>query len=403
MYELFSVYGVELEYMIVSSADLSVLPVSDALLTAAAGELTQDYEEGDIAWSNELVLHVIELKTNGPTNSLEGLDGLFHREILKINNILAPLGGRLMPAAMHPFMNPDKEMKLWYFGRKEVYEAFDRIFNCKGHGWANLQSAHLNLPFANDEEFAKLHAAIRVILPLIPSLAASSPFKDGTDGGYADTRLSVYKDNQKRIPSIAGQVIPEPVYSRAEYEEKILNRIYADIAPHDPEGILCKEWLNSRGAIARFSRNAIEIRLIDIQECPKADLAAVSLITEILKRLTSKKLDAIRFDGSAEQAYLAELLGISAEKGSDFIIKNKGYLKIFSIGEEVTAKRFWEILAHEMPADSPYKEEACLLTRLGNLSQRITGRIGKNPSSQEIKEVYGELADCLAENRFFKP
>ena len=59
---------------------------------------------------------------------------------------------------------------------------------------------------------------------------------------------------------MAGRVIPEPVFDKKSYEEQIFQRIYADIAPHDPQGILQHEWLNSRGAIARFDRNAIEIR-----------------------------------------------------------------------------------------------------------------------------------------------
>ena len=33
----------------------------------------------------------------------------------------------------------------------------------------------LNLPFSSDEEFGRLHAAIRLLLPLLPALAASSP------------------------------------------------------------------------------------------------------------------------------------------------------------------------------------------------------------------------------------
>jgi len=57
---------------------------------------------------------------------------------------------------------------------------------------------------------------------------------------------------------------------------EILAPLYAEMHPLDPEGILCHEWLNSRGAIARFDRNAVEIRLVDVQECPLADLAIES-------------------------------------------------------------------------------------------------------------------------------
>src|SRR5690606_17301416 len=140
-------------------------------------------------------------------------------------------------------------------------------------GWANLQSVHLNLPFDGDEEFGRLHAAIRLVLPILPALAASSPLKDGHYTGLKDTRLDVYQSNQRKVPSIAGRVVPEQVFTQKDYEEQILQRNYQDIAPYDPEGILQDEWLNSRGAIARFQRNAIEIRVLDIQECPAADLA----------------------------------------------------------------------------------------------------------------------------------
>jgi hypothetical protein len=90
-----------------------------------------------------------------------------------------------------------------------VYEAFDRIFDCRGHGWANLQSAHLNLPFSDAEEFGRLHAAIRLLLPILPALAASSPVMDGRLTGRVDSRLDVYRHNARRVPQVSGRVVPE--------------------------------------------------------------------------------------------------------------------------------------------------------------------------------------------------
>ena len=72
-YHLFEVYGIELEYMLVKNDNFKVAPHVDELLTRKAGELKADIENGDIAWSNELVAHVIELKTNGPTKSTDDL------------------------------------------------------------------------------------------------------------------------------------------------------------------------------------------------------------------------------------------------------------------------------------------------------------------------------------------
>ena len=83
-----------------------------------------------------------------------------------MNALLSPMGARLMPTAMHPWMDPNR-VQLWPHGTRVVYETFDRIFSCKGHGWANLQSQQINLPFASDEEFARLHAAIRFLLPIL--------------------------------------------------------------------------------------------------------------------------------------------------------------------------------------------------------------------------------------------
>ena len=73
----FSVFGIEIEYMIVDRTTLDVAPMADRLLTAAAGELTEETEQGEIAWSNELALHVIEVKTNGPRPRLEAVVGGF--------------------------------------------------------------------------------------------------------------------------------------------------------------------------------------------------------------------------------------------------------------------------------------------------------------------------------------
>src|SRR5205823_857916 len=134
-------------------------------------------------------------------------------------------------------------------------------------------SMHINLPFADDDEFARLHAAIRLVLPLIPALAASSPIVEGHATGLMDYRLEVYRNSQQCIPSITGYVIPETIGSYRSYQEQVLQPIYQDIAPHDPRGVLRHEWLNSRGAIARFDRHAIEIRVADAQECPLADVA----------------------------------------------------------------------------------------------------------------------------------
>jgi len=280
---LFEAFGVETEYMIVDRDNLRVKPIADELLKHELGHYGSEFVNDIVTWSNELVAHVIELKSSAPEININSLEYGFADNINRINKILAQWNAMLMPGAVHPFMNPHSETKLWPHDNNEVYNLYNKIFNCQGHGWSNVQSTHLNLPFSTDEEFARLHAAIRLVLPILPALCASSPILDGVPTGLMDVRLQYYKENQKLIPSITGQVIPEPIFSQRNYQSKIFDRIKGDILPHDPEGILDPIWLNSRGAIARFDRGSIEIRVMDVQECPGADMAIQSLVISALK------------------------------------------------------------------------------------------------------------------------
>lgn len=401
---LFEGFGVELEYMIVQKDSLKVMPVADKVLKMLAGKYTDEVENGQISWSNELALHVIELKTNGPAPSLNGLSQQFSKNIKQINELLLPLGGVLMPTAMHPFMDPFSEMSLWPHERNEIYEKYNSIFDCRGHGWANLQSVHINLPFSGDEEFARLHAAIRLILPILPALAASSPIKDSHITGLKDTRLDVYQYNQKRVPSIAGKVIPEPVYTQKDYEEMILQRNYRDIAPYDPEGILQDEWLNSRGAIARFQRNAIEIRVLDIQECPAADLAILKLIVFVIKSLVEERWCDLQLQKSWAVDPLYDLFKQCVHNGEDAVVDNAEYLHALGHKEDrVKAGELWQYLAEQ--ADTLEEEEREIIRVIGTegtLASRIVGNLGENPSHDKLLEVYRKLVKCLEENKIYK-
>ena len=305
-YHLFEVFGIELEYMLISD-DFKVNPIVDELFIKKHGSITSDVENGPVEWSNELVAHVVELKTNGPTADLETLDERFAENVKEINGLLKSFHSRLLPAAAHPLMHPETETVLWQHSYSKIYALYNRIFDCRGHGWSNVQSMHINLPFFDDAEFEKLHAAVRLLLPIIPALSASSPIFEGKFTGFKDARMQVYKSNQKEIPQMTGKVIPEQVFSRAEYFEKIFEPINVAIKPHDTEGILDHHFLNSRGAIARFDRNAIEIRVIDIQECPKADLAIAVLVIESLKALVNEELISVEDQKSFHEDDLFEI------------------------------------------------------------------------------------------------
>jgi len=405
-YALFEAVGIELEYMIVDAERLDVVPAADQLLESVAGEPTDEWENGEVAWNNELALHVIELKCNGPRASLAGLADAFQENVALALRTLERDGQRLMPTAMHPWMDPDT-VELWPHGTRIIYETFDRIFSCKGHGWANLQSMHVNLPFADDEEFRRLHAAIRVLLPILPGLAASSPAVDGMLTGIADNRLVAYRTNCAKIPSITGDVVPDTYRSMEEYQERLLARIYADLAPHDPEGILRHEWVNARGAIARFERMAIEIRVLDVQECPAADVAYAAAIIGTLRSLCDERWASTESLERWETRRLAELLDRAIRDGEDAEIGERKYLEAFGLNRSsATLAKLWEHLIDRAAADGTLEgtDERFLeqYLRSGTLSTRIRSALGSIlPTHGDFVRVYRALCDALAEGRSF--
>jgi gamma-glutamyl:cysteine ligase YbdK (ATP-grasp superfamily) len=456
-YKLWERFGVEMEFMIVDRDTLNVLPRADVPLGKDKdGNQLSDIEYDDIGLSNELVSHVLEFKCAHPKSTFDGLGKRFFHEIRRANKKLEKINAMLLPSACHPFMDP-AEMKLWPYDCLDIYQTYDRIFNCKGHGWANLQSTHLNLSFDGDEEFGELHAAIRLLLPLIPAIAASSPYLDGKYTGYRDARINVYRHNQDKVPEITGQVIPEQAYSYDEYNKMIFDKVKKAIAPYDTEHLLNHFFLNSRGAIARFDRGAIEIRLVDIQECPNADIAIAELEIATLKAIVNGKFATSRSGNTAgssnaadiseaansvphtlkeyreflrnfDTTRLAELLNKTVKDAENASIDWAEYLSVFGMNfatasastspvttsaatspasspatHSITAGDLWKHIYSVVKNDLTEVSQSVMEKMLerGTLSSALYKALGDNPSREAFVSEYKKLADCLAHNRLY--
>lgn len=396
-YPLFSVLGIEIEYMLVDKDTLNVKPVSDLIFKELSGEFKNeiDFDNG-ISISNELVKHVVELKNTNPLPLSTEFTTKFYDAIHKLQPILQQYNLTLLPTAAHPWMNPKTETKIWDHSYHEIYEKYDAIFNCNNHGWSNLQSIHINLPFSNMQEFAKLHNAIRLILPILPALAASSPFLENKTTGFLDSRLNIYGNNQVKISTIAGEIIPEFIINKKQYELDILIPMYKEINQFDSEKILQNEWLNSRGAIAKFEQGAIEIRILDTQECVKADFAIIYIIIELLKDLTQNS-----------NHYLSDVIPIKPLKdiyndtikyGFAAIIDNPQWLAQLNLPTNKTsAGAIWEILFDKFKNKLNNDSVTCLenILNFGNLSERMLKEYKKNTN---LKNIYLELGNCLLKN-----
>jgi hypothetical protein len=230
-----------------------------------------------------------------------------------------------------------------------------------------------------------------------------------------DSRMHFYRKNQERIASITGYVIPEPVYSKREYEEKVLAPMYAAIAPHDPDEVLQEEWLNARGAIARFDRDAIEIRIIDIQECPTADIAVAHALTCVLRALVSERWQPLERQKNFDTEPLNSILLATTMDAEAAVIRDTDYLSAFGIhAKEARAGDIWQHLVETAVAgdgdfSTAWASVMETILREGPLARRIVSALASDRpgggkfglARARMHDVYAELCDSLQNNRVF--
>ncbi|HEU4456750.1 MAG TPA: glutamate-cysteine ligase family protein, partial [Longimicrobium sp.] len=290
-YRPFEVAGIELEYPTVDR-DLNVASLVEPAFRVLAGRGVSDVDLGAVGFSNEIADHVFEVKTPEPVRSLADAEAALAEGIARFAAVLRDrFDARLMPTGMHPWFDP-KKGKLWTRSGLRIYATYATLFDIRTHGWFNVHACHLNLPFGDERETMAMHTAAALLIPYLPALAASSPMHDGELQPVADGRMAYILEHQARIPESCGMIVPEYVESFAAYKRDILGPMYAalDRLPHPDTDQIRHEFFNTRGAILRFARKAMEIRVLDTQECVKMDVAIASFVRSALKALTERVL-----------------------------------------------------------------------------------------------------------------
>lgn len=406
-YRLFEVTGIEVEYAIVDRA-LRPRCLVEQALRRLAGRPTSEVRSGEVGFSNELAAHVLEIKTWDPARSLADAEASLYMGLRHLIRLLRDeFDACLLPTGMHPFMRPT-DATLWRRAGRRIYQAYAQLFPIHQHGWMNLQCSHINLPFGAEAETVALHNAIACLLPYLPALSASSPIYEGRLGPYVDNRLAFYRRNQASLPQITGRVIPEFMTSYRQYRREILSVIYQALTDMPGAEVLRHEWVNSRGAILRFDRRAIEIRILDTQECVKMDVALIVFIRGVLKRMVSKLLEGTL--SLPDQAMLVQDFTNVIRRGTRAPI-HAMHLRPPSDrrGRTTTPTpvllRLLEMAQQETGAsERGYLRLVEARIRRGNLSERIARALtrgrkkGHAQRTNTIRRVYTELIDCLESN-----
>jgi hypothetical protein len=190
----------------------------------------------------------------------------------------------------------------------------------------------------------------------------------------------------------------------------MLQGIYEEMKPLDPEGILAHEWVNARGAIARFDRGSIEIRVLDVQECPAADLAIVALVVDALKLLVAETWADLATQQARPVDALAAIYEAVIRDGEMTIIDDQDYLRAFGlpVGTPCTAGRLWRHLTdsavRQAPSQlAPFASALDTILTQGPLARRILTNLPAEPAHADIERTYRRLCACLDSGTMFEP
>ena len=372
--------------------ELKILPISDRIIKDYCGKTINFVETPTFTFGKELQMHVMELKANSPFKSPLEFEDTMQNAVLTLGRIVQKYGAQLLGTGMHPLLKL-QDTAIWPHYHRKIYHEYAKIFNLNQHGWLNIQSFHLNLPYRKESDGVQMHNLLANLCTYLPAVAASSPIFEGKLGPDVDNRLRFYKVNQKEIPSITADVVPEYATSFSRYKQEVIVGYSEDLAKAGADkALLWREWVNSRGVIFRFDRSAIETRVLDEQECIKSDVALSCFIRAALRGLIAEKADLLLHD------LLVHDFNAIIKDGLQAQVKNP---------HGKTARHVCQgflDLALEYADDDEKKYLWIIKKRLesGNLSETIRGRVLRHAEKTGLHEaivsVYSKLIKCLMDN-----
>jgi gamma-glutamyl:cysteine ligase YbdK (ATP-grasp superfamily) len=386
------VLGPEHEYSLVNK-DLNPLPISDKIIKDYCGKIINFIELPSFTFGKEMQLHVMEIKANQPFDSPFEFEETMQTAVSTLSQIVQKYGAMLLGTGMHPLLKL-QGTGIWPHYHKKIYQQYGKIFDLNQHGWLNIQSFHLNLPFQKEADAIQTHNQLVNLCAYLPAISASSPIYEGKNGPDTDNRLQFYKVNQKEIPSISGDVIPDYVSSLGQYKRDVIERYSQDLANAGADKtLLHREWVNSRGVIFRFDRCALEVRVMDEQECIKSDVALACFVRAAIRGLNASNVELLSHEVLVKDFNKIIKDGLNAEVSSP---------------HGKTARQvcqYYLRLAMEHATEDETKYLWLVKKRIegGSLSEliheRVLRRAQKTSFYQSIIDVYSTLIKCLMDNQ----
>ena len=237
----FDAYGIELEYMIVDARHarrrarrrslLDAMPAARA--TAAALR---------VGWSNEIVLARRRAQERRPRpRSRARCRSRSSRSVARRTaRSQPPTRGCCRPACIHGWTRHASPRCGRAAMLRDLRGVRPHLRLPRDTAGRTCRACTSTCRSPTTHKFARLLAAVRLVLPLIPALAASSPYR-----GWRGRCVSAIIDlrctprTPHDFPQIVGAVVPEPSINRAAYERDILSPMYDAIAGARPRRACC--------------------------------------------------------------------------------------------------------------------------------------------------------------------
>ena len=366
----------------------------DKVIKDFHGKIVNFVELPHFTFGKELQMHVMEIKANTPFRSPELFEETMQNAVLTLLDFLhKKYHAGLLGTGMHPLLKLE-ETRIWSHRHRKIYQECAKFFNFKQHGWLNIQSFHLNLPYAKEQTGVLMHNLLAGLCAYLPAVSASSPIFEGAFGPNVDNRLTFYKLNQKEVPSITGDVVPEPVFSFNQYRKEIIGKYSQDLAECGAANtILFREWINSRGVIFRFDRSALEVRVMDEQECVKSDVALSCFVRAALRGLLAEGAEPLPHHLLVRDFNSIMENGLNAE-----VLHPEG-----KTARQVCRYLFNLALENTEEDEKNYLWIVKKRIEEGNLSDIIRSRVLKKSQKTDLKDailnVYSTLVKCLSDNK----
>ena len=155
--------------------------------------------------------------------------------------------------------------------------------------------------------------------------------------------------------------------------------------------------------------------MLDIQECPQADIAIGSLMIAVLQALCDERWTSFAEQSVTSTEDLATLLRSTIVSGPTSEVP-AAIAKHFGYSSRITVGQLWHGLLQQLRPASPLLcpavvEALQVVFQRGTLSQRILASLDFNfeqPTVRSIERVelartYQKLSSCLVAGKLFNP